>query len=497
MVKARARARRGARARRRLGDGSGWASRSASAMESGSVARRRARRRRGSRGRRRRRLSASASGWRSAPGWRGRRLRGGARRRARARARGLAGDRARDRQVEDRGPQLDRRGDEAVDLERERACGHGRRRPRTRRGPAARRRSARRTGGAAAKPGGAAGTGSREAVHRGAGHPRADRRPGDVRRRAVIAGLDVDEDRVAALDERVLLRRDQEPAGGGLDEEIERSGVAVVPGEPLGEGGLRRVAVLVDRAEERGGEVPVRGVAVDRDPGRRACVDRLVGGVTDRCDERQERERTDGGQDQMSTGAPLDHAALLVRCERPTAIPCAVMSTRHRVGVQLPEVEREVRWPEMLDLARAIDDLGFDGIWLGEHLLYRWPGRPARGPWEAWTLMAALAAVTTPRSSGRSSPARLPQPGAAREAGRDDRRDLRRAVRPRARRRLERDGVPGLRLPVRAAGRPIRGGVHDHPDAARGRARSTSTGGTTRPATASCCRGPGRAARRC
>lgn len=70
------------------------------------------------------------------------------------------------------------------------------------------------------------------------------------------------------------------------------------------------------------------------------------------------------------------------------------MTRAIRLGVQLPEVEREVRWPELLDMARAIDDLGFDGIWVGEHLLYRWASRPARGPWEAWTLMAALAAVT-------------------------------------------------------------------------------------------------------
>jgi probable F420-dependent oxidoreductase len=65
-----------------------------------------------------------------------------------------------------------------------------------------------------------------------------------------------------------------------------------------------------------------------------------------------------------------------------------------RIGIQLPEVEREVRWPELFDLGRAIDDLGFDALWVGEHLLYRWPDRPARGPWEAWTLMAALAATT-------------------------------------------------------------------------------------------------------
>jgi len=66
-----------------------------------------------------------------------------------------------------------------------------------------------------------------------------------------------------------------------------------------------------------------------------------------------------------------------------------------RVGIQLPEVEREVRWPELVDLARSIEDAGFDAVWVGEHLLYRWPNRPARGPWEAWTLMAALAASTS------------------------------------------------------------------------------------------------------
>jgi alkanesulfonate monooxygenase SsuD/methylene tetrahydromethanopterin reductase-like flavin-dependent oxidoreductase (luciferase family) len=66
-----------------------------------------------------------------------------------------------------------------------------------------------------------------------------------------------------------------------------------------------------------------------------------------------------------------------------------------KIGVQLPEVEREVRWPELLDMVRAIEDLGYDSIWLGEHLLYRWPDRPSRGPWEAWTLMAAVAAVTS------------------------------------------------------------------------------------------------------
>jgi len=66
-----------------------------------------------------------------------------------------------------------------------------------------------------------------------------------------------------------------------------------------------------------------------------------------------------------------------------------------KVGIQLPEVEREVRWSELLDMTRAVEDLGFDSIWVGEHLLYRWPDRASRGPWEAWTLLSAIAASTS------------------------------------------------------------------------------------------------------
>ena len=78
-----------------------------------------------------------------------------------------------------------------------------------------------------------------------------------------------------------------------------------------------------------------------------------------------------------------------------TGRPPKAASRPLKVGIQLPEVEREVRWPELLDMTRAIEDLGFDSIWLGEHLLYRWVDRPPRGPWEAWTSLAAIAAVTS------------------------------------------------------------------------------------------------------
>jgi len=71
-----------------------------------------------------------------------------------------------------------------------------------------------------------------------------------------------------------------------------------------------------------------------------------------------------------------------------------------RIGIQLPEVERDVRWPEYVGMARAAEDVGFDSIWLGDHLLYRGDGRPERGPWDAWTLLAGLAGVTRRVSLG-------------------------------------------------------------------------------------------------
>ena len=66
-----------------------------------------------------------------------------------------------------------------------------------------------------------------------------------------------------------------------------------------------------------------------------------------------------------------------------------------RVGIQLPEVERVVRWPELVAMARLAEDVGFDSLWLGDHLLYLAADGTTRGPWEAWTTLAAIAASTT------------------------------------------------------------------------------------------------------
>ena len=73
----------------------------------------------------------------------------------------------------------------------------------------------------------------------------------------------------------------------------------------------------------------------------------------------------------------------------------ARMSGALRIGIQLPEVERVVHWSEYAALARAAETDGFDSIWVGDHLLYRGDARGERGPWDTWTLLAALAAITT------------------------------------------------------------------------------------------------------
>ena len=64
-----------------------------------------------------------------------------------------------------------------------------------------------------------------------------------------------------------------------------------------------------------------------------------------------------------------------------------------RVGIQLPEAERVVPMAEYVAMAHAAERVGFDSIWMGDHLLYR-DESGERGPLEAFSLLAALAAST-------------------------------------------------------------------------------------------------------
>ena len=128
-----------------------------------------------------------------------------------------------------------------------------------------------------------------------------------------------------------------------------------------------------------------------------------------------------------------------------------------KVGVQLPEVERRVAWPELFSMARAAEAVGVDSLWLGDHLLYDLPnGRDPRS-------MGGVDVARRARGgdgAGRARAARrldqLPCSGDARQAGGHRRCDLRRAADPRPRCRMERARVPGVRIPVRPPRRPVR-----------------------------------------
>jgi alkanesulfonate monooxygenase SsuD/methylene tetrahydromethanopterin reductase-like flavin-dependent oxidoreductase (luciferase family) len=70
-----------------------------------------------------------------------------------------------------------------------------------------------------------------------------------------------------------------------------------------------------------------------------------------------------------------------------------------KIGVQLPEVEWDVPFPELIAMALTAEAVGFDSVWLGDHLLYELAAGH-RGPWEAWTSLAAIAASTSTISIG-------------------------------------------------------------------------------------------------
>ena len=71
-----------------------------------------------------------------------------------------------------------------------------------------------------------------------------------------------------------------------------------------------------------------------------------------------------------------------------------------KVGLMLPQTEGlrgpGVRgWGEVRDMALLAEQAGFDSVWLVDHLLYKLEGEAqARGVWECWSLVSAVAAIT-------------------------------------------------------------------------------------------------------
>lgn len=69
-----------------------------------------------------------------------------------------------------------------------------------------------------------------------------------------------------------------------------------------------------------------------------------------------------------------------------------------KIGLLLPETEGQMngetaRWSDLLKMARKAEAIGFDSIWVTDHLIHRDRAEQV-GPWECWSLISALAAVT-------------------------------------------------------------------------------------------------------
>lgn len=69
------------------------------------------------------------------------------------------------------------------------------------------------------------------------------------------------------------------------------------------------------------------------------------------------------------------------------------------LGLNLPYVDgqmagRTPRWADILAMARAAETIGFDGVWLSDHLGFGDPEGDWKGAWESWTLLTAIAAST-------------------------------------------------------------------------------------------------------
>jgi alkanesulfonate monooxygenase SsuD/methylene tetrahydromethanopterin reductase-like flavin-dependent oxidoreductase (luciferase family) len=54
-----------------------------------------------------------------------------------------------------------------------------------------------------------------------------------------------------------------------------------------------------------------------------------------------------------------------------------------------------VRYCKIREMALRAEAAGFDSVWVYDHLVYRFPNKPTRGIWEAWTLLTALAEATS------------------------------------------------------------------------------------------------------
>jgi alkanesulfonate monooxygenase SsuD/methylene tetrahydromethanopterin reductase-like flavin-dependent oxidoreductase (luciferase family) len=78
------------------------------------------------------------------------------------------------------------------------------------------------------------------------------------------------------------------------------------------------------------------------------------------------------------------------------------ISQRLKIGLFLPLIEDTTRngvtrWTDLLAMAQTAEAIGLDSLWVPDHFIFhgRHPGEGVVGQWEAWSVIAALAAATS------------------------------------------------------------------------------------------------------
>ena len=80
------------------------------------------------------------------------------------------------------------------------------------------------------------------------------------------------------------------------------------------------------------------------------------------------------------------------------------MTSRLRLGLNLPYTEGQMdgatpHWPDIRAMAVTAEAVGFDAVWVSDHVGFGDPAGPGpddwQGAWESWTLLSALAAATS------------------------------------------------------------------------------------------------------
>jgi alkanesulfonate monooxygenase SsuD/methylene tetrahydromethanopterin reductase-like flavin-dependent oxidoreductase (luciferase family) len=97
----------------------------------------------------------------------------------------------------------------------------------------------------------------------------------------------------------------------------------------------------------------------------------------------------------------MERGALPMDDPGPSAPGPSARSPRRplKVGLIVPGNEGELagatpRWWNYIALARMAEEMGFDSLWVPDHLLWRADDGTTSGTWEGWSLLTALAAVT-------------------------------------------------------------------------------------------------------